>query len=288
MKSRPASPNAVLLVIGLLLVDSLHFVFARLLLPHLPPQTSAMFVLFVATAEVAAFAAWRGQVRWAVLRQNGWFFLAVGFLVAASTALNYASVAYIDPGTASMLAKASVLFGLAFGIFWLGDRLTRRQMAGAAIALAGVAVITFQPGDYLRLGALMVTASTFMYALHAALVKKFGGGLDFINFFLFRLAATSSFLALFTAASGQFHWPDGPTWLLLALVGTVDVSISRGLYYLTLRRLKLSLHALVLTASPVVAIGWSLVLFETHPTGQQLLGGVAVLLGVLFITLPQR
>ena len=58
--------------------------------------------------------------------------------------------------------------------------------------------------------------------------------------------------------------------------------------YLALRRLKLSLHAIVLTLSPVVAIGWSLFLFGTSPTLQQAMGGIAVLAGVLIVTLRQN
>jgi drug/metabolite transporter (DMT)-like permease len=278
--------NAPLIVVGLLLIDSLHFVFARLLLPHLPPLTSATFVLLVGLVEVAIFAKITGRrFHFDTLRQNMWFFLAVGFLVAVSTNLNYTAVAYIDPGTASMLAKSSVVFGLGFGLFWLRDRFNRLQSVGALLALTGVFVITFQPGDYLRLGAFMVVGSAFMYALHAALVKRYSGHLSLTDFFLFRLAATSTFLFIFAVGGGQLVWPTRQAWLLLLLVGTVDVVISRGLYYLVLRQLKLTYHAIVLTLSPVVAIGWSIFLFSTSPTLQQTIGGVAVLAGVLIVTL---
>ena len=277
--------NAPLIVIGLLLVDSLHFVFARLLLPHLPPMTSALFVLAIGTVEVAIFTAVRGRFHFTPLRRNVWFFLAIGFLVAASTNLNYAAVAFIDAGTASMLGKSSVVFGLGFGLFWLRDRFTKLQSAGAFLALAGVFIITFQPGNYVRLGAFMVVGSAFMYALHAALVKRYGGHLPLTEFFLFRLAATSSFLFIFAAGGGQLVWPKGQVWLLLLLVGTMDVVISRSLYYLALRQLKLTLHAIVLTVSPVVAIVWSLFLFGTTPLPQQFIGGAAVLLGVFMATI---
>jgi drug/metabolite transporter (DMT)-like permease len=75
---------------------------------------------------------------------------------------------------------------------------------------------------------------------------------------------------------------------LLALVGTVDVVVSRTLYYVALRRLKMSVHSIVLTLSPVAAILWSLLLFETLPTLQQLAGGVAVMMGVLIVTVRRN
>ncbi len=53
-----------LLVAGLLLVDSTYFVFARLLLPHLPPATGAMYMLAVGAIEIALLM--RGRIDLAV------------------------------------------------------------------------------------------------------------------------------------------------------------------------------------------------------------------------------
>ena len=277
--------NTVLIITGLVLIDSLHFVFARLLVPYLPPVSSAMFIMLIASAEVAVFAQFQGHLRLELFRNYTRFFLAIGFLVAASTALNYAAVAFIDPGTASLLAKATVVFNLGFGVFWLRERLTRVQKGGAAMAMLGVIIITFQPGDYLRLGSFMVLGSSFMYALHAALVKRYSEAMNLTEFFLFRLLSTGGFLLLFAAGSGQLAWPSLWVWPLLLLVGTVDVVISRTLYYVSLRKLKLSLLTIVMTLSPVVAVGWTLLLFSVVPTSQQLVGGLATLFGVALVTM---
>jgi drug/metabolite transporter (DMT)-like permease len=280
------------LILLLLIVDSLHFVFARLLLPYLPPGTSVLYVLGVATVETAVYLGARRQIEWHIFRDHLWFFLTVGFLVAASTTINYTAVAYIDPGTASMLGQTSIIFAVGFGLFWLRDRLSRAQLAGAAVAVMGVFTITLQrdvaAGSFLNIGALLVLSAAFMYALHAAVVKRYGGEMDFANFFLFRVASTTGFLLLFAAVGGNLIWPTGRVWIFLITAGTVDVVISRVLYYLALRRLQISYHALLLTLSPVITILWSLFLFAERPTGQGLVGGTAVLLGVLLVTLSGR
>ena len=119
-EARPAlQVNIVALLGALLLVDSLHFVFARLLLPYLPGGTSAFYVLSVALVETALFMGLRRRVRPVVFSRHRPFFLAIGFLVAASTTINYIAVSYVDPGTASLLAQTTTLFALAFGIIWL-------------------------------------------------------------------------------------------------------------------------------------------------------------------------
>jgi drug/metabolite transporter (DMT)-like permease len=274
-----------LLVAALLMVDSLHFVSARLLLPHISPGVSAMYVLGIGTIEVGLFGLTRKRLRVGILHKHLWFFLIIGFLVAANTNINYEAVAFIDPGTASLLAKTSILFGLGFGLFWLREKLTLAQLAGALVAVTGVFVISFQPGDYMRLGSLLVVGSAWMYALHAAIVKRYGGGIEFLNFFFFRLLCTTSFLFIFALGRDALVWPSITAWWWLILVGTVNVVIGRTLYYAALRRLRMSVLSIVLTLTPVVATLWSLVLFDVVPTSQQLLGGSAVILGVLVVTL---
>lgn len=276
--------NTPLLVIALLAVDGLHFVFARALHDYLPPTTSVLYVLGIGTLQVALFAIARGRFRWSTFRRHAWFFLVIGALIAIGTTTNYTAVAFVDPGTASLLAQTSILFGVGFGVLWLRDRLGRAQWLGALVAIAGVGIITFQPGNYLQLGSVMVIGSSFLYALHAAIVKRYGAEIEFVEFFLWRLMSTTGFLFLSATAQGMLIWPTGKAWLLLLLVATVDIIVSRSLYYLVLRRLSISLLSLVLTVSPVVAILWSLALFHVWPNPRELLGGVAVLVGIVIVT----
>jgi drug/metabolite transporter (DMT)-like permease len=247
-----------------------------------------MYVMAVGTVQVGVWGLIRGGLSFRVLKRHVWTFLAMGFLVATSTNINYEAVAFIDPGTAALLAETYILFGVAFGLFWLRERLNWAQLGGASLALGGVFFITFQRGDYLRIGALLVLLSAFLYAAHAAVAKRYGDQIEFLDFFFFRLLFTFGFLFLFAVGRRALVLPSAQVWPLVILVGTVDVVVSRTLYYFALRRLRISIHSIVLTLSPVAAICWSFLLFDTFPTPQQLLGGVAVMLGVLVVTINQH
>lgn len=278
--------NPTLLVVALLTIDGLHFVFARALHDHLPPVTSAVYVLSTATLQIALFAASQGRLRFETFRRHFWFFLAIGGLVAVGTTVNYTVVGYVDPGVASLLAQTSILFGMGFGVLWLREWLTKMQVIGAAVAILGVGIITFQPGDFLRVGSILVIGSAGLYALHSAIVKRYGGDIEFVEFFLWRLVTTTGFLFLSAVYQGLLILPtSGTAVALLALTATVDVVISRTLYYLSLRRLSISILSLTLTLSPLVAILWSLFLFKVQPTPRELLGGLAVLTGIGIVTL---
>lgn len=284
--------NGTAVMITLLLVDSLHFVFARLLIPYLPATTSSFFYMGIATVEIAIIAAVMGKIDWRIFWDNAKFFLIIGFLIAFATAASFTAVTYIDPGTASMIARINTLFALGFGILWLKEKLVRGEKIGAVIAIVGVFIISFQRGelgDQVWLGALLVLGSSFTYALHSAIVKKQGGDIEFTNFFLFRMLTSIFFLFLFSVGRGEMVWPSGwYVWLILFLAATLNVVISRGLFYVALRRLDLSILTIMLTLSPVITIMWSFILFGVMPSLQGLIGGTAVIAGVILVTMSRN
>jgi O-acetylserine/cysteine efflux transporter len=198
--------------------------------------------------------------------------------------MGFVAVGYVDPGTASLLSRTSIVFGVGLGVAWLGERLRRLAVVGAAIAVAGVVAISFQPGDHLRWGSLIVVASTALYAVHSALVKRFGGDIPFGEFMFFRVAAVAVVLVALALAQGAVVWPTPVAWGWLVVAAAVNVVLSRGVYYLALRRLDMSLLTILLTLAPVVTWLWSGLVFGGRPTGTELAGGVATLAGVLLVT----
>ena len=271
-----------LLVAGLLLVDSLYYIFARLLLPLVPPAAGAMWMLVLGALQIAMLL--RGRVDWHVLRRHRWLFLAVGLLVGVNTNMGFAAIKYVDPGTASLLSRTSIVFGVGLGVLWLGERLGRLELLGAAVAVAGVLAISFQPGDYLRWGALIVIVSTALYAIHSAAVKRFGGEIPFGEFMFFRVASVAAVLTVLAAAQGALVWPSAVAWAWLFVAAAVNVVLSRGVYYLALRRMDMTLLTILLTLTPVVTWVWSIALFGGRPSAIEIAGGIATLGGVLLVT----
>ena len=284
--------NMPAIIIVLIVIDSLHFVFARLLHPYLPPTAGSFYYMTVATIQIGLYAAVRRQIDFSVLRDNLKFFLIIGLLIGFATATSFAAVAYIDPGTASLIARSSTIFGMVFGYFWLKERLSRGERIGAAVAIVGVFIISFQPGNLSELtwlGPVLVLLASFTYALHAAIVKRDGGDMDFLNFFLFRMLSSILFLFIFMVGRGELVWPQGrEVWVILLLAGTFNVTVSRSLYYMVLRRFRLSILTVLLTLSPAMTVLWSYLLFGVLPSLQGVIGGTIVISGVILVGMSRQ
>jgi len=278
----------IFLIPALLIVDSLHFIFARLLHPLSPPTVSVLFVLMTATVEVGIFGFFTRQIKPEEIRRKLWFFATLGILIASSTTINYEAVEFIDPGVASVLSQTGTVWAVLFGLLWLREEMAPAQVFGGVLALAGVFIVNFQSGNYVQIGSLLVIFSAALYALHAALTKKFSEDIDLTTFFFARLAFSTAAIFIFNAFSGSLAWPDKTAWPYILLAGTIDVAISRWLYYTALRKLKLTVHTIILTLSPVIAVLWALALFDSHLTSQQIFGGLLVLAGVLAVGLSRK
>ena len=89
---------------------------------------------------------------------------------------------------------------------------------------------------------------------------------------------------MFSFSRRALAWPSTTAWFFILLTATVDVALSRALYYTALRRLNISVLTIVLTLSPIAAILWSFLLFRSKPGLMQILGGIAIIVGVLIVT----
>ena len=250
-------------LVAMVVIASFHLIFGRMLAPLVSPFVSAFFVLAIATLEIGLYLAWNRSIQWRILAKHRWFFIAIGFLIAGSTVMNYMSVTLIDAGTASLLSRFSTVVTLALSYFWLKESLSGRELFGALLCMIGAVLISFQPGDVFRSGSLLVIGGLTFYSLHIAIVKRYGDNIEFGNFFFFRVGLTAFFLLIFMVFSGNLTLPTGAqTWGILIVAGTIDVVISRILYYWVLRQMRLGIHTIALTITPVLTILWSIPLFR--------------------------
>jgi transporter family protein len=134
--------------LGLALVAALAWaVSAALMKPpvrEIDPLTIQAVRLPLSTLALWATPWARGTARgfWAQRRVVGRRVLALSALTALSTVAFLAGLKYAGVALGTVLSSASPLFALPIGFLAFGERVTWRAAAGAALAVAGIAILS--------------------------------------------------------------------------------------------------------------------------------------------------
>jgi len=164
------------------------------------------------------------------------------------------------PATSQVLIQTAPLFLILLGVFWLKERPTLRQLAGAAAALGGVFLVSFEPAaDAARhlAGTLLILAASFTWGIYGAVHRRLGhvhpSGPTMMWIFL--LAAL--FLLPFAAVE-PLRRPDGVELAAIAYL-CANTVVAYWCFAEAVRWIDASLAAVITTLGPVVTFSLLLV-----------------------------
>ena len=142
-------------------------VIGRLMVGQVPPLT-LNFLRWSLTALLLLPLAWRALLPLSRLRARWAYLLTIGLLgVGLFNSLQYLALVTSAPLNVTLVASSMPVWMLAIGALFYGEHPTRRQLAGAALGLAGVlwvigrgswqtlAAVRFVPGDLYILVAII-------------------------------------------------------------------------------------------------------------------------------------
>jgi drug/metabolite transporter (DMT)-like permease len=134
-------------------------VVGRLMVGQVPPLT-LNFMRWVLALALLLPLAWRALVPWARIRQRWPYLLAIGTLgVGAYNSLQYLALVTSTPINVTLVASSLPVWTVLVGALFYSVQPTRRELAGATLGLAGVALVVsrgawetlvavrFVPGD---------------------------------------------------------------------------------------------------------------------------------------------
>lgn len=164
----------VVRLVALAAIWGASFLFMRIAAPAIGPLATADFRTLIAGLALAAyFAAIGFDAQW----RRWWrHYAAVGLLTSGIPFLLYAYAALSLPaGLLSVINATAPMWGALFSVLLLGERLTRRVMAGLVTGVAGVALVT-QPGAdaaFALLPVLAASGACLCYGLSGAYLRRF-------------------------------------------------------------------------------------------------------------------
>jgi drug/metabolite transporter (DMT)-like permease len=228
---------------------------------------------------------WRTLSRRDVLIGSG-----AGVLLALHFWTWIASLGMTTVAASVLLVNLHPVVIVAGSAFWLGERPTRTQVMGIALALVGAAVIAFGDagsggGDSSRalLGDGLALIGAFAVGLYYLAGRSIRQRLTLWPYVGLVYGACLAALLVFAAFQGTTLWPHAPReWMLFAGIALGPMMLGHTGFNWSLRYVPAYVVSLAVLAEPVGAAVLAMVLpgIREVPSGWVVVGGVVVLAGL--------
>jgi drug/metabolite transporter (DMT)-like permease len=207
----------------------------------------------------------------------------MGFLNGIANLLFFSAINLGDPTLVAFFSRSETVYSVLLGAWLLGERMYRYQWAGVAIAIAGAGVMTFQAGAVAWLVLLTLLVSTLFLSSSRLIAKKNVATVEPLILSTARTILMSLILGLVSLIAGELAWPSSTAWLWIIGGSFFGPFLSYVLFYQGLLYLDLAKGAVIRATQPLFVAVYSLILFGTFITGQQFLGGMMMIGGVVLM-----
>lgn len=221
-------------------------------------------------------------------RRGYWPIVTLGLISGLSTLFFFSAINLIDPAVASFFDRSETVFAIILGFWLFGERFQPIELAGMAVLLLGVAILTYSGGRVVMLGAALVFVANLLYAIGLALVKSRLQAIDPGALTGLRALFGMPVVILYAIFSGTWHVPPPLQIAGIALGALLGPFLGHMLYYRSLRYIDLSKASLLHSSQPLFVALFALAIFGTIPGPVQLLGGALVLAGVYTLVAGRR
>ncbi len=279
-------PRDILAAAVIVLLWSVNFSINKIAVSQLPPVLMVA-MRFVLMAVLLA----------PLLRPTGkpfWRILLIAFTLGGlHFGLFFAGLKGIGAGMAAIVCQLAVPFSSVLAAIFFRERTGLVQIAGMAVAFAGIYVIAGAPEltfDALHL--TFVIASALAFAAASVQIKMLGPINGFVlNAWVAVLAAPQMFLASLILESGQLETlaaADWRGWSAMVFTTVAGGVIAFGLWYYLLGRYPVNRIVPLTLLAPAFAVFIAAAALDEPLTATVLAGAALTLVGVAVIQLRLR
>jgi len=229
-------------------------------------------------------AAARGQVR-----SKLWPLLVVGVTNSALPFSLFAySTLYVNAGFDAVLNATVPLWTGLIAFVWLKTPMSRPQVIGMLVGMAGVVVLVWdkigegQPGVWLATGAVLLATLSYGFAINYS-KTRLAGVPPFVVACGSQLAATMVLLPL-----AVLYWPAAPVssiaWYSVLALGVLCTGVAYAIFYRLLDRVGSAYAASVTFLIPIFGVVWGAIFLKEQVTAGMVLGCLVILLGTALAT----
>lgn len=230
------------------------------------------------------------------------YFLVSGLFLALHFATWILSLFYTTIAQSLVIVDASPLFVVLFGVLFLKEHISSRQIIGIAISFFGgiiIAIGSINQGqglnDTLGIFLAFIGALTFSgYIIIGRFIRKDHDINIFVytfyvyfssTIFLFLIALITSTNDLIDSFIGKLSIDAYLGFILLAGVSTI---LGHSMYNFALKEIKAAIISIVTLGEPIISSILAIILLFEYPSIVTVLGGFIILIGILLTILQDE
>ncbi len=193
------------------------------------------------------------------------------------------SMKFIDLSYASPLSSIYPLFIILFSVIFSSQIPSILEILGTLLVISGIFVSQMRRGKKSTLGFSLAIIAALMYAIAIYLM---GIALNIINAYwlaLLRIIFTVGYLSPFVVRKSI---PKDPKlWIFLAIGGFFGIGIGLIFMLIAIRDVGVVLTGIISSASPMVTIILSLLIFKESKELKKIAGIILILAGLLILSI---
>ncbi len=215
--------------------------------------------------------------------------LLLGIATGAGMILAWSGLALLDPSFASFIWRFAPVLTIMLSFIFLGERLRLRELIPVAVMVIGGGLSTFGRWHIIGTGVTLTLLAACAVSVQMVIAKMKVGEIHPNVLVFYRVSIAAVCICMWTLLTGTAHFEAQTSFWLITLLGAfLGPSVSFLFTFRSYKYWDLSRSSIVRTAQPLIVLPLAYLIFGRIPSGNQLLGGIIIMMGALWLVWIHR
>jgi drug/metabolite transporter (DMT)-like permease len=258
----------------------------------MPSLSVAAWRLTLGALMLAPFAIKASHAEWRALSGRAWGLItASGIMLAIHFYTWITSLALTSVAASVVLVSTNPIFVGVISHLFLKEKLNRAMVTGLIVSVIGSAIIGLEGtgvGNHRLLGDALALAGAAAVAAYMLIGRNLRTRLSLLGYVfpVYGIAALSLLMTALLTDAPLTGYPS-QAWVWLFLVALIPQVIGHTSLNWALGHLSATYVALAVLAEPIGSTLLAWIVLQESPTGQSILGGLLILVGITLATRPR-
>ena len=222
------------------------------------------------------------------LQNHGKLLVFTSILISAAAILWFWVLSGSNSGIVSLLDKSEILWAMLLGIFFLGEKINKKELLILILPVLGLLLISQLEGEISSFSALATLFIALIYALQSFFVKKYMPEVDGFSFAFLRACVLFLCTGVFFLLQGSISLIPFSAFLFIAFGQMSGILIGRVFFFNAHKYLDISRLNLFQILIPLFVLLGSTFLFPDVSFSLQKGIGAVLILGGLLLFLREH